>query len=135
MSEEPTRPVDVGTGFGLWLVALVLLLVGQIFDTVLATDRPHGWIVLAVTGVFLVCTAAVVLTFLVLMRHGYRWARTLLTGGGIASVVYVVTSLFTVQRGTVSAVIFAFTGIVGSVLVVGGVYLLHRKDAQAFFVR
>lgn len=127
--------MDVGTGFGLWAVALVLLLAGQVFDTVLSNDRPHGWIVLAVTGVFLVCLSAVVLTFLLLMRHGYRWARTLLTSGGIVSVMYVTTSLFTVQRGAVSAVVFAVTGILGSVLILGGVYLLYRKDAHAFFVR
>ena len=42
--------------------------------------------------------AAIVVTFLFLMRQGYRWARTLLTGGGVASVVYVGTSLFTVDR-------------------------------------
>ena len=79
--------------------------------------------------------SAVVVTFLILMRHGYRWARTLLTGGGIASVVYTATSLFTTERPTSAAVIYAVTAIVGSVLIVGGVYLLHRKDAHAFFTR
>ena len=34
-----------------------------------------------------------------------------------------------------SAVTFAITGIFGSVLIAGGVYLLHRKDAHAFFTR
>ena len=76
-----------------------------------------------------------VLTFLILMRHGYRWARTLLTGGGVASVVYAATSLFTVERPTAAALIYAVTGIVGSVLIAGGVFLLHRKDAHAFFTR
>jgi len=89
----------------------------------------------AITGVFLVLLSAVVVTFLLLMRQGYRWARTLLTGGGVATVVYVVSSLFTVQRGTSAAVTFAITGIFGSVLIAGGVYLLHRKDAHAFFTR
>jgi hypothetical protein len=85
--------------------------------------------------VFLVVLSAVVVTFLLLMRQGYRWARTLLSGGGVATVVYVVTSLFTVQRGTVAAVTYAVTAIFGSVLIVGGVYLLHRKDAHVFFTR
>ena len=67
--------------------------------------------------------------------RGYRWARTLLTGGGLASIVYIATSLFTAQRGTVAAVIYAITGIVGSVLIAGGVYLLHRKDAHGYFTR
>jgi hypothetical protein len=65
----------------------------------------------------------------------YRWARTVLTGGAVATVVYVTTSLFTVQRSAVAAVIYAVTAIVGAVLIAGGVYLLHRKDANAYFTR
>jgi hypothetical protein len=53
----------------------------------------------------------------------------------VATVVYVDSSLFTGQRGTSAAVTFAITGIFGSVLIAGGVYLLHRKDAHAFFTR
>jgi hypothetical protein len=133
--QPPTRPVDVGTGFGLWLTALPLLLVGDAVDIALAPDVPSHYLVYAVTGLFLVLVCAVVVTFLLLMRQGYRWARTLLTGGGLASIVYIATSLFTAQRGTVAAVIYAITGIVGSVLIAGGVYLLHRKDAHGYFTR
>ncbi len=133
--QPPTRPVDVGTGFGLWLTALPLLLVGDAVDIALAPDVPSHFLVYAVTGLFLVLVCAVVVTFLLLMRQGYRWARTLLTGGGLASIVYIATSLFTAQRGTVAAVIYAITGIVGSVLIAGGVYLLHRKDAHGYFTR
>lgn len=133
--QPPTRPVDVGTGFGLWLTALPLLLVGDAVDIALAPDVPAHYLVYAVTGLFLVLVCAVVVTFLLLMRQGYRWARTLLTGGGLASIVYIATSLFTAQRGTVAAVIYAITGIVGSVLIAGGVYLLHRKDAHGYFTR
>jgi hypothetical protein len=32
-------------------------------------------------------------------------------------------------------VIYAVASIVGAVLIVGGVYLLHRKDAHAYFTR
>ena len=133
--QPPTRPVDVDTAFALWLVALPLLLIGQAVDTALAHNVPGGFMGYAITGVFLVLLSAVVVTFLLLMRQGYRWARTLLTGGGVATVVYVVSSLFTVQRGTSAAVTFAITGIFGSVLIAGGVYLLHRKDAHEFFTR
>lgn len=133
--QPPTRPVDVGTGFGLWLTALPLLLVGDAVDIALAPDVPAHFLVYAITGLFLVLVCAVVVTFLLLMRQGYRWARTLLTGGGLASIVYIATSLFTAQRGTVAAVIYAITGIVGSVLIAGGVYLLHRKDAHGYFTR
>jgi hypothetical protein len=136
MEEKPaTRPVDVGTAFGLWCAALPMMLIGQAVDTALAPNRPGGFVVYGATALFLVLLCSVVVTFLLLMRHGYRWARTLLTGGGIASVIYVVSSLFTVQRGTVAAVTYAITGITGSVLIAGGAYLLHRKDAHAFFTR
>jgi hypothetical protein len=89
----------------------------------------------AISVVFVVVLAVVVVTFLILLRHGYRWARTLLTGGAIASVVYTATSLFTVDRPAAAAVTYAVTAIVGSVLIAGGVFLLHRKDAHAFFTR
>jgi hypothetical protein len=69
------------------------------------------------------------------MRAGYRWARTLLTGGGLAAMVSVVNGLFTGERTTVGAFVYAITGIVGTVLIAGGIFLLHRKDAQAFFTR
>jgi hypothetical protein len=133
--QPPTRPVDVDTAFALWLAALPLLLIGQAVDTALARNVPGGFMGYAITGLFLVLLSAVVVTFLLLMRQGYRWARTLLTGGGVATVVYIVSSLFTVERGTSAAVTFAITGIFGSVLIAGGVYLLHRKDAHEFFTR
>lgn len=133
--QPPARPLDVDTGFGLWLAALPLLVVGQAADSVLGGNRPHGFIVYASTGVFLVLLCAVVVTFLLLMRQGYRWARTVLTGGGIATVVYVISSLLTVSRSTPAAVVYAITAIVGSVLIAGGVFVLHRKDAHAYFTR
>jgi hypothetical protein len=92
-------------------------------------------IVYAISAIFVIVMSAIVVTFLILMRHGYRWARTLLTGGGIASVVYAGTSLFTVARPPAAAVTYAVTAIVGSVLIVGGVFLLHRKDAHVFFTK
>jgi hypothetical protein len=85
--------------------------------------------------VFVLALAAVVLTFSILMRHGYRWARTVLTGGGVATVVYVASNLFTVERPTAAAVVYAVSAILGSVLIAGGVYLLHRKDTHDYFTR
>jgi hypothetical protein len=84
---------------------------------------------------FVVILTAVVLTFQILMRHGYRWARTLLTGGGVATIVYVASNLFTVERPTAAALTYAVTGILGAVLIAGGVFLLHRKDAHEYFTR
>ncbi|WP_059015683.1 hypothetical protein [Mycobacterium sp. M26] len=129
----PARPADVDTGFWLWLVALVLMLIGYIVDA-LAVKHISS-VVIALTLLFALTMGAVVLTFLLLMRSGYRWTRTLLTGGGVATVIYTTVSLFSVPREPVAAVTFAVTGIVGSVLIVGGIYLLHRPDAHGFFVR
>ncbi len=49
--------------------------------------------------------------------------------------VYSVSDLFTVSREPAAAVPYAVAAIVGSVLIAGGVVLLHRKDAQSFFTR
>jgi hypothetical protein len=132
---EPGRPVDVDTGFWLWVAALPLMVIGYVVDLVVNGANRPPMIVYAISVVFVIVVSAVVVTFLILMRHGYRWARTLLTGGGIASVVYTGTSLFTLDRSPGAAIIYAVTAIVGSVLTVGGVFLLHRKDAHAFFTR
>ena len=132
---EAGRPADVDTGFWLWLAAVPLMVAGYLVDVV-SKERPHPPVVVIVFScLFVFVIAAVVVTFLFLMRQGYRWARTVLTGGGVASVVYAGTSLFSVDRPTMPAVVYAMSAIVGSVLIAGGVFLLHRKDAHAFFVR
>jgi hypothetical protein len=132
---EQLRPTDVDTGFWLWLVAVPLMVTGYVVDMV-STQRPHApLVVYAISGTFVFVLATIVVTFLFLMRQGYRWARTLLTGGGVASMVYAGTSLFSVDRPPTPAVLYATTAIVGSVLIAGGVFLLHRKDAHGFFVR
>lgn len=140
MSEQPqvqgeARPQDVDTGFWLWVASLPLMLMGYVVDLTGTGERGLPGPVVAISVVFVVVLAAVVLTFQILMRHGYRWARTVLTGGGVATIVYVVSSLFTVDRPPASAVAYAVSAILGSVLIAGGVYLLHRKDAHAFFTR
>jgi hypothetical protein len=140
VSSEPDRrpdgrPHDVDTAFWLWVAALPLMVIGYVVDLVGAGDRNLPTLVIATSLVFVAILAAVVLTFAILMRHGYRWARTLLTGGGVATVVYAATSLFTVDRPAGVAVTYAVSAILGSVLIVGGVFLLHRKDAHAFFTR
>ncbi|MDY6998299.1 MAG: hypothetical protein SW019_17000 [Actinomycetota bacterium] len=133
-SVPPARPVDVDTAFWLWAVALPLMVAGYVIDLLAAAQRPGG-LMIAISLVFVAVLAAVVATFLLLMRQGYRWARTLLTGGAIASVVYSVTNLFTGERPMPAEVGYAAAAIFGSVLLAGGVYLLHRKDAHEFFTR
>jgi hypothetical protein len=134
-SEPRTRPVDVDTGFWLWVVAVPLMVVGYIADT-LGSSPGHGSTLLYIaSGLFTGVLCAIVVAFLILMRAGYRWARTTLTGGGIAAVVYVGIRLFTVNWPPMVAVICGITGIVGSVLIAGGMFLLHRSDAHAYFTR
>ena len=135
-SATPSRPADVDTGFWLWLAALPLLIIGQIVDIYFTATTTGATMAVAVLSTaFTLAVGGVVLTFLLLMRSGYRWTRTVLTGGGLGTIFYSVASLITVVRPTVSAVVFAVTGIVGSVLVGGGIYLLHRPDSDKFFTR
>lgn len=129
-----SRPPDVDTGFWLWVIALPLMSGGYIVD-LLTVQRPPSGLVLVISLLFVVLLAAVVLTFQFLMRHGYRWARTLLTGGAIATVVYSVSTLFSVERQVAPALAYAACVIFGSVLICGGAYLLHRKDSHDFFTR
>jgi hypothetical protein len=129
------RPTDVDTGFWLWLVAVPMMVTGYVVDLVSKEGPTPPMVVYAISGEFVFVLAAIVVTFLFLMRLGYRWARTLLTGGGVASVVYAGSSLFSADRPPTPAVLYAVCAIIGSVLIFGGVFLLHRRDAHAFFVR
>jgi hypothetical protein len=134
-SEPPTRPVDVDTGFWLWVVAVPLMMVGYVADMV-GAPRNHGSALLyVVSGLFTTVLCAIVVAFLILMRAGYRWARTALASGGLATVVYVGTRLFSVDWPPAVAVICGVTGIVGSVLIAGGMFLLYREDSHAYFTR
>ncbi len=129
------RPADVDTGFWLWLAAVPLMVAGYLVDMVSARQPRPPAVIFVLSGMFIFVVGAVVVTFLFLMRQGYRWARTVLTGGGVASMVYAGTSLFSIDRPTTAALLYAICVIFGSVLIAGGVFLLHRKDAHAFFVR
>jgi hypothetical protein len=133
--QRPTRPVDVDTGFWLWVAAVPLMMVGYVADLV-GSPRGHGSaLIYAASGLFTTVLCAIVVAFLILMRAGYRWARTALASGGLATVVYVVTRLFSVDWPPIVAVICGVTGIVGSVLIVGGMFLLYREDSHAYFTR
>lgn len=131
----PGRPVDVETGFWLWLVALPLMMCGYVVSLLSAPELPSSMVTYAVVGLIAVVLGVLVATFLMLMRSGYRWARTLLTGGGIASIVYTVSGLSAADPRPAVAVVTAVTGIVGSVLIAAGTFLLHRSEAQAYFTR
>lgn len=135
MTEPAARPEDVDTGFWLCVVALPLMVAGYVVDLVALPAKGPAALVYGVSSIFLVVVVSVVVTFLLLMRQGYRWTRTVLTGGGAATIGYALSTLLGVERPTAAAVLFAVTAIIGSVCIAGGVYLLHRKDAHAFFTR
>jgi len=130
---KPPRPADVDTGFWLWVIAVPLMTVNYVVDVVSAEGRVP--LSIAISMVFLFVVLALVVTFLILMRSGYRWTRTVLTAGGLASIVSVAFGLFATGRPAVAAVIFAVAGIIGAVLIGGGIFLLHRKESQEFFTR
>ncbi|MDG5769838.1 hypothetical protein P5W04_21945 [Mycobacteroides abscessus subsp. abscessus] len=134
---SPTeRPEDVDTGFWLWAAALVLMVVGYLIDALTGSGTGVQRSMTAVFSVmFVVVLSSIVVAFLLLMRQGYRWARTLLTSGGLVSMLHAISSLLTGERQDAAAVGYAVTAIVGSVLIAGGLYLLHRKDADGFFTR
>lgn len=130
------RPDDVDTGFWLWVAALPLMAAGYLIDNFGSEVGGDSVFLRGMSVLLLVVVCAIVVTFLLLMRQGYRWSRTVLSAGGFGSIAYTVTNLFTVERDSaVAAVGYAATAIVGSVLIAGGLFLLHRKDADAFFAR
>jgi hypothetical protein len=134
------RPATVNVGFGLWLAASILIVIGGLVVALLSIDPAAsdseymvGLVMTVGVGLF-----AVVLIFLILMRRGHRWARNLLTAGGTITVIVVVATLF-ISRSNASATmsnasaVTWSSGIVGSVLILGGIVLLHLKVAQAYF--
>lgn len=132
---EPSRPPDVVTGFWLWAAAMPMGLAGYLINTLSAPARTASGYVDAISVLMMFVVTAIAATFLILMWHGYRWARSLLTGGAVASVVYLTTSLFIAGRPAGAAVGYAACAIAGSVLIAGGTYLLHRPDSHAYFTR
>jgi hypothetical protein len=128
-------PQDVVTGFWLWTAALPLSVIGYVINLLTTPEREVSGYAYAVSGLMLFIIVVLVATFLVLLRQGYRWARSILTGGGAATILYLTTNLFANYHGAAAALGYAVCGIGGAVLIGGGVYLLHRPDSNAYFVR
>lgn len=131
----PGRPADVDTAFWLWLAALPLMTCGYVVNLLTAPETPATAITYPIAALTAIVVVVVVATFLMLMRSGYRWARTVLTGGGIAAVVNAVSALWHADARPAVAMVVAVTGIVGSVLIAAGTVLLHRSEAHAYFIR
>lgn len=139
MSQEPqagdVRPADVDTGFWLWLSAVPLMVVGQLADAYVAATAAGSAFVFVTTAFITIILGGVVVGLLALLRSGYRWARALLTTGGLATIFFTVAGLLGTSRPPLPAVVYAVTGIFGSVFIAGGIYLLHRPDSHRFFTR
>lgn len=135
MDAQLARPADVDTGFWLWLTALPLMTCGYVVSLLTAPDVRATAVTYPITALMALVVVVVVTTFLMLMRSGYRWARTVLTGGGIAAIVNAVSTLSHADARPAVALVVAATGIVGSVLIAAGTFLLHRSDAQRYFTR
>lgn len=131
----PSRPVDVDTGFWLWVAALPLMVIGQLVDAYVAAKTAGPSYVFVTAAFVAAIIGGVVAGLLALLRSGYRWARTLLTGGGLATIFMTLAGLFSTARPPLPAVVCAVTGIFGSVFIAGGIYLLHRPDSHQFFTR
>lgn len=129
----PTRPADVDTGFWLWLVALPLMTTGYVVNLLTAPEVASSAVSYLIVGLTALVVVVVVATFLMLMRSGYRWARTALTGGAIASVISALSALSHNDSRPAIAMLLAVTAIVGSVLIAAGTFLLHRTDSQKYF--
>jgi len=112
-----------------------LMVLGYVADVVGSSSGRLSAPLYFASGLFTMALCAIVVTFLILMRAGYRWARTLLTGGAIATVIYVGIRLFTVTWPPAFALACGIAGITGSVLIGGGMFLLHRSDAHDYFTR
>ncbi|MFC8179846.1 MULTISPECIES: hypothetical protein [Nocardiaceae] len=69
------------------------------------------------------------------MRLGRLWARTVLTVIGTVTVVLAVPQLFAFGvDGGAMQILMSVAGILQGVLAGGAVYLMHRKDSQAYFL-
>ncbi|MDR3661719.1 MAG: hypothetical protein P4L86_15270 [Mycobacterium sp.] len=117
------------------MAALPLSVLAYLINLLTTPDRAVSGFAYAFSGLMLFIVVVLVATFLVLLWPGYRWARSILTGGSAATILYLTTNLFADYHGAAPAFGYAVCAIAASVLIVGGGYLLHRPDSNAFFVR
>ncbi|MGL4304525.1 MAG: hypothetical protein ACRCSF_00080 [Mycobacteriaceae bacterium] len=135
------RPVDVDTGFQLWLAASVLMVVNSVAAMIssisvepqVLPEASMRTAVFIVTGLMLFVVFSLVVICAFLLRQGHRWARSVLAFGSIFSVLQVVLGISDYE-GT-AGVVAAVSGILAVVLISGGFILLHRKESETFFTR
>lgn len=159
---HPTPPVDVVTAFqllcavaALGVVTLAAMLlavhgdldvhVAQLQRDVAAQDptmvvgadaaRTMLTIGLGLTGLLGLGVTALFLLVVVKMRAGRNWARMLVTMVGVMTVFSAVPALFGLGAGTgAAAVVGGGAGILQAVLAVGAIVLMHRAEANRYFL-
>lgn len=155
-------PVDVETARHLWwavmglgLLSLLLTLVmvngersvfaEQLVEDVklqdptlpLTLESAEGYLTAALVVMALVGVgfAALTLYWVKKMRLGRLWARTVLTIIGTITVVLALPQLFGfgVDGGALQ-IVMSVAGILQGVVAAGAIYLMHRKESNAYFV-
>ncbi|MDJ0392090.1 hypothetical protein QMK17_01930 [Rhodococcus sp. G-MC3] len=155
-------PVDVETARHLWwgvaglgmlnLVVTLFVVYGQksdfaqqLVDDVraqdssvpLSLDAAESYLTAALVVMILIGAAfgALFVFWVKKMRFGRMWARTLLTMIGTVTVVLAIPQLFGLGvDGGALQVVMTVAGILQGVLAAGAIYLMHRKESNAYFL-
>lgn len=159
--DERPAPVDIETARHLWwvvaglgLLSLLLTLIvvngerevfaQQLVDDVkaqdptlpLTVDSAQGYLTAALVVMALlgIGFAALFVYWVKKMRMGKVWARAVLTMIGTVTVVLALPQLFGfgVDGGAVQ-IVMSVAGILQGVVAAGAVYLMHRKESNAYF--
>lgn len=162
-AEPAPVPIDVATAYQLWwgvvgfgfvnLLGSLALMFGersslaeQLLKDVTARD-PNlkltqdsvelmvfaGMALVAVIGLVV---GAVALVIGYQMRRGRQWARTLLTMIGVLLVILAVPNLLGLAAPDSAAMlVIGGASIVQAVLAAGAIYLIHRKESNAYFLQ
>ncbi|MBC2639406.1 MULTISPECIES: hypothetical protein [unclassified Rhodococcus (in: high G+C Gram-positive bacteria)] len=163
--QKPERPapVDVGTAAQLlWAVAglgLIQALAAMVFvvgekstfvdelmknpsvtsgEVDMSRDSVESlfYVGIGFTVVLMLILTGLFVLFVHFMRKGRNWARMLLTIACVMMVVWTVPVLFGIgSDGSRTALALGGVQILQAVVAVGAVVLMHRKDANSYFLR
>ncbi|MFZ2527694.1 MAG: hypothetical protein WAX14_08585 [Rhodococcus sp. (in: high G+C Gram-positive bacteria)] len=156
-------PVDVGTAYQLWCGVLIFGVVSTITSAVVMWRERHAFVdqmlaqmpamseadtptrdqmlMLLPFGLGIAAVGGLVilgLLYLVVRQilRGKNWARMLLTLLGVFMTLSTVPTLFGVGAGTgAESWVLGIVGILQSVLTVGAIVLMHRRESNLYFLR
>lgn len=90
---------------------------------------------LGLTALVGFAVTALYVLFVFKMRAGRNWARMLVTMIGVIMVFFAIPALFGLGAGSgAAAMVAGGAGILQAVLAVGAVVLMHRGDANRYFL-